>query len=121
MLHRKICMWLRAKGTPFRPDQIQTGHIGKGPETILRWDEMLGRRPTVEDLASIDPDLEDMAIEARAKRARLLSESDWAMLPDVAKTLGARVTDWALYRQALRDISKQEHFPRRVQWPEKPV
>lgn len=120
MLHRKICMWLRSKGTPFDSVQFTTGHVGKGPEIIIRWDETLGRRPTDADLAPFDPQLEDIAFGMRQERNRLLAECDWTMLTDSAVPISQRVS-WSLYRQALRDITKQEHFPRRVEWPQKPA
>lgn len=53
--------------------------------------------------------------EIRAKRQRLLSESDWMALSDTTMT-----PQWASYRQALRDITEQAGFPHVVTWPEKP-
>lgn len=40
----------------------------------------------------------------REKRNKLLLESDWTQLPDVPSELKAK---WAIYRQALRDITTQ--------------
>ena len=51
----------------------------------------------------------------RRERNRLLSETDWMALSDNTMT-----TEWASYRQALRDITSQEGFPYNVEWPTKP-
>ena len=51
----------------------------------------------------------------RNKRNNLLAETDWMGLSDVTMS-----SDWATYRQALRDISTQKDFPKNITWPEKP-
>jgi hypothetical protein len=52
----------------------------------------------------------------RNQRDRLLSETDWMALSD-SPTI---TTEWANYRQALRDITGQSGFPYDVAWPTKP-
>lgn len=53
---------------------------------------------------------------ARAERDRRLQETDWTQLPDVPlETKEA----WAVYRQALRDITEQPD-PFNIQWPVPP-
>lgn len=55
----------------------------------------------------------------RASRDDLLQDTDWV----VAKAYEAGTpvpTEWASYRQALRDITTQEGFPYSVTWPTKP-
>ena len=67
---------------------------------------------TVEEVA-------DDADEIRARRDRLLAATDWAVLPDSpldAQSLEAVKT----YRQALRDVPQQEHFPGAITWPRMP-
>lgn len=54
--------------------------------------------------------------QIRAERDSLLSASDWTQLPDAPVDRAA----WAVYRQALRDITSQEGFPTDVVWPIKP-
>jgi hypothetical protein len=51
----------------------------------------------------------------RAKRNRLLQDTDWMALSDSTMT-----TEWASYRQALRDITSQGGFPYTIEWPTKP-
>lgn len=61
----------------------------------------------------------ETAEEIRARRDRLLAATDWAVLPDSpldAQSLDAVKT----YRQALRDVPQQEHFPGAITWPQMP-
>lgn len=55
--------------------------------------------------------------EVRAERKRRLSATDWTQLPDVPL---ATKKQWAMYRQALRDLPEQFGFPTEVVWPETP-
>jgi hypothetical protein len=52
-----------------------------------------------------------------AKRNKLLLQSDWTQLGDIP---AATKEKWTAYRQALRDITKQEGFPFTVTFPEQP-
>ena len=52
----------------------------------------------------------------RAERDKRLLACDWTQLPDVPL---ATKEVWALYRQALRDITEQED-PFNIQWPSLP-
>lgn len=52
----------------------------------------------------------------RDQRNIKLSESDWTQVADAP----VDKTTWATYRQALRDISKQQGFPWEVTWPDAP-
>ena len=61
----------------------------------------------------------ETADEIRARRDRLLAATDWAVLPDSpldAQSLEAVKT----YRQALRGVPQQEHFPGAITWPRMP-
>lgn len=61
----------------------------------------------------------ETADEIRARRDLLLAATDWAVLPDSpldAQSLEAVKT----YRQALRDVPQQEHFPSAITWPRMP-
>lgn len=62
---------------------------------------------------------DELAAEIRAARDVLLTETDHLVMPDYPIS----EEDLSLvkaYRQALRDITEQEGFPRSVEWPEKP-
>ena len=51
----------------------------------------------------------------RNRRDTLIKESDWRAVSDRQLE-----PEWKEYRQALRDISKQEGFPHDVKWPTDP-
>jgi hypothetical protein len=57
----------------------------------------------------------DVAKSVRSQRDGLLVETDWMGLSDVTMS-----SDWATYRQALRDVPSQSGFPHDITWPEKP-
>lgn len=70
---------------------------------------------------TIPPNQVELEETAIVKRTKLLVESDFSDLP----VTQARFTDveknaWATYRQALRDITKQQAYPWDIQWPSKP-
>lgn len=57
--------------------------------------------------------------QAKAQRDDLLIRSDWT---EVTTQLPlAKRTEWATYRQQLRDITAQPGFPWEVIWPTKPA
>ena len=60
-----------------------------------------------EQILAIIPQVElDMAMETlRAKRNKLLSDTDYTVLQDSTFT-DAQVAEWVVYRQALRDITE---------------
>ena len=62
---------------------------------------------------------EQLARQARTKRDRLLAACDYYVMPDYPSTEEG-LAEVKAYRQALRDISKQEGFPSDVAWPEVP-
>ena len=51
----------------------------------------------------------------RHRRDQLIKESDWRAVSDRELE-----PEWKEYRQALRDVSKQEGFPHDVEWPVDP-
>lgn len=54
------------------------------------------------------------ADSVRTERNKKLADSDWTQVADSPVDKDA----WAVYRQALRDITAQEGFPWEVVWPE---
>lgn len=65
------------------------------------------------------PDPPMTAEEARAKRDRLLAETDWTQVLDAPISAECREA-FRVYRQALRDITEQEGFPETIEWPAMP-
>lgn len=57
----------------------------------------------------------EAAANVRSQRDQKLKDTDWMGLSDVTMS-----TDWATYRQALRDIPSQEGFPNTITWPNEP-
>jgi hypothetical protein len=56
-------------------------------------------------------------VEVGNTRGLLLVQSDWTQLPDVPLETK---TQWATYRQALRDITDQPGYPFNIVWPTPP-
>ena len=52
------------------------------------------------------------------ERQAQLNYSDWTQMPDVVL---ANKTEWATYRQLLRDVTAQPGFPWSVTWPTRPT
>lgn len=65
------------------------------------------------------PSDEQLSNDYKRERNGLLSISDWTQLSDVTMST-EKVQEWKTYRQALRDITNQEGFPREIIWPVKP-
>lgn len=63
--------------------------------------------------------LNELATTVRSKRNSLLAETDYLLMPDysISEEYLARIKK---YRQELRDITKQENFPKTVVFPELP-
>lgn len=66
--------------------------------------------------AEITERTDAQAANIRSERNERLAACDWTQLAD-APVDGA---EWAEYRQALRDVTKQAGFPWSVAWPESP-
>jgi hypothetical protein len=57
---------------------------------------------------------------AIAERNALLASSDWTQLPDNPLS-SEKQSEWAVYRQALRDITTQASYPLEITWPTTPL
>jgi len=58
---------------------------------------------------------EQQADDMRSQRDKLIADTDWMALSDNTLT-----SEWAAYRQDLRDVTAQAGFPHTVDWPVKP-
>jgi hypothetical protein len=63
-----------------------------------------------------EPDPETVAL---AKRYHLLKSTDWTQVADNPMS-DAMKSAFREYRQALRDITKQKGYPKKIKWPEAP-
>jgi len=57
--------------------------------------------------------------EIRAERDAKLGETDW-LVTRATETGEPVPSEWAAYRQALRDVPQQDGFPENIIWPEEP-
>ena len=55
------------------------------------------------------------ATEVRKERDEKLAATDWRASSDLTLS-----TEWATYRQALRDVPSQAGFPNTITWPSEP-
>jgi len=55
----------------------------------------------------------------RKQRNELLKSTDWTQVDDSPLT-NIKKAEWALYRQALRDVTAQTGFPWTITWPDAP-
>lgn len=66
-----------------------------------------------------EPDDSMVAKAIRDKRDNLIGETDYYLMPDYPSN-PQNLEELKVYRQALRDIPKQEGFPRDIRWPDVP-
>jgi hypothetical protein len=67
-----------------------------------------------------EPDDSMVAEAIRNKRNILIGETDYYLMPDYPSN-PQNLEELKVYRQALRDVPKQEGFPRDVRWPDVPT
>ena len=60
------------------------------------------------------------AISRRSERDELLKDSDWTQLADKGGLADSKVTEWATYRQSLRDLPTASGWPHTHTLPTKP-
>lgn len=83
--------------------------VGPPPNSFTRFDIETKQWVEIYDGAEID--------SVKRERTKLLAQSDWTQMPDVEiKTK----SEWAAYRQELRDVTDQPGYPRNIIWPTPP-
>ena len=108
-------------GTAEHPDIVRTYHDVE----IRCEDEQLNTNLAIAKVESCNGEVtvEDIPMsseEARAKRDKLLADTDWTQVLDAPIDAATR-EEYRTYRQALRDIPEQEGFPETITWPELPA
>lgn len=90
------------------------------PDGIPRykWDGTQAALRTEEELEA--DRLPGITAQARAKRDKLLLDTDWTQTLDAPIDEDTKAA-YREYRQALRDIPEQEGFPMDITWPELPA
>lgn len=102
------------EGAQAQPTRYQTA-FRNGVEQVN------GKWYTKYSVAEMDQETKD-ALDAqqaaliRSQRTQKLAESDWTQVADAPVDKAA----WAVYRQALRDVTTQTGFPWEVTWPAQP-
>ncbi|MFO0386325.1 MAG: tail fiber assembly protein [Flavobacteriales bacterium] len=104
---------LPAYSTDVTPPDYQTG-------MIRVWNGQSWEFKAAEVKASNGSVDEDNAAAIVRQRNALLAASDWTQLSDAPHS-DYEAEKWRYYRQALRDITKQEGFPKSVVWPTPPT
>ena len=66
-----------------------------------------------------EDNLDILKKQINLRRSNLLQTSDWTDTVS-AQTRLTNYKEWQTYRQALRDITKQEGYPLNVVWPSQP-
>lgn len=94
-----------------RLDQAQQPELVNG-QWVLPW--VVVQKTQAEQQADLDAAAK---FERKIRDAKLAS-CDWTQLADSPSSINK--VAWAVYRQALRDITKQAGFPWAVQWPTAP-
>ena len=79
-----------------------------------RWSQVWSVRDMTAEEISARNDAQ--ALSVRDERNVRLAACDWTQLPDAP----VNSADWAVYRQALRDVTAQDGFPWDVVWPVEP-
>lgn len=117
-----------AEGKPTMHIGARLPYEGESLEAIVRmyapvryWEELTLAMQPVEVGAegSISISGSDAHQIAYERRNFLLAISDWTQLPDVPLT-AEKKSEWATYRQQLRDVPEQAGFPNGIVWPAAP-
>lgn len=82
---------------------------------VTGWTYLKGYAPK----KSEEQKLNELATTIRSKRNSLLAETDYLLMPDyqISEEYLKKVKE---YRQQLRDITKQDEFPKKVTFPDFP-
>jgi len=98
------------------------------PEHDYKWQKVTRVEPVpegdsmvyiVEDIYSPEEKIKVEENQARSMRNDYLQRSDHYMFSDYPITEEER-SQWATYRQLLRDVPQQDGFPSNIVWPTKP-
>jgi hypothetical protein len=83
----------------------------------------VNREATPEEIAQFEDDKiqysQQMVKIKREDRNARLAECDWTQFNDTPLSNPNKLA-WAEYRQALRDLPKQDGFPLDIVWPQQP-
>lgn len=96
-------------------DEVELGRwVGFADDNQHRIGEVINGTPVTQIVD--DTPAPDLETPVRQERNALLAASDWTQVADAPVDQAA----WAVYRQALRDITSGEGFPENIIWPTEP-
>lgn len=84
-----------------------------------RQDDSQSEMDQIEAEESRGSNPEKLSADTRINRNARLESCDWTMLADAPLSVQQK-TEWAEYRQLLREVPQQTEFPASVIWPEQP-
>lgn len=90
-----------------------------GCEAYIKEIEPMGSVRRFQIVKVPEPTDENLSTQARTERDRKIAKTDYYLMPDYPSN-PQNLEELKVYRQALRDIPKQEGFPRDVRWPDVP-
>lgn len=90
-----------------------------GGEAYIKEIEPKGNVRRFQIVKPPEPTYEELATKVRAERNMKITETDYYMMPDYPSDPN-NLEEMKVYRQALRDITKQEGFPSKFTWPDVP-
>lgn len=88
-----------------------------GEAYLFRWMNNDVAQPDIEEMKQRYQEVHWSTYEARVareKRNYLLTQTDWTQNADTPNSLKA---NFAVYRNALRDLPAQPNFPKSIDWP----
>lgn len=90
-----------------------------GGEAYIKEIEPMGSVRRFQIVKAPEPTDEELSTQARTERDRKIAKTDYYLMPDYPSN-PQNLEELKVYRQALRDLPKQEGFPRDVRWPDVP-
>lgn len=90
-----------------------------GGEAYIKEIEPMGSVRRFQIVKAPEPTDEELSTQARTERDRKIAKTDYYMMSDYPSN-PQNLEELKIYRQALRDVPKQEGFPRDVRWPDVP-
>lgn len=90
-----------------------------GGEAYIKEIEPMGSVRRFQIVKAPEPTGKELSTQARTERDRKLAKTDYYMMSDYPSN-PQNLEELKVYRQALRDVPKQEGFPRDVRWPDVP-
>lgn len=90
-----------------------------GSESYIKEIEPNGSVRRFQIVKAPEPTVEELSAQALTERDRKIAKTDYYMMSDYPSN-PQNLEELKVYRQALRDLPKQEGFPRDVRWPDVP-